>query len=317
MPPSKPNPLENTLASILARRGSRNQLRQLPPPPDPQTTATTKPPIDFSSNDYLSLSTSPLLHRTYLSHLHHHLDHSPPISTPTPTQAPPNFQLGSTASRLLFPPSSPAHALLCHLETTIADFHHAPAGLLFNSAMDANIGLLSCVPQPGDVVLYDELVHASVHDGMRGSRVGRGARLKFRHNVVREREGWREGVERDGEVEQRGEGAGRSLEGLLREVVKEERFRESKRNVFVVVEGVYSMDGDIAPLREVIEVVEEWLPAGNGYVIVDEAHSVGVLGQQGRGLVCELGLEDRVWARVLGFGKAMGCSGGKISRSHL
>lgn len=77
------------------------------------------------------------------------------------------------------------------------------------------------------------------------------------------------------------------------------------------------MDGDIAPLREVIEVVEQWLPARNGYVIVDEAHSVGMLGQQGRGLVCELGLEDKVWARVLGFGKAMGCSGGKISRSHL
>jgi 8-amino-7-oxononanoate synthase len=88
-------------------------------------------------------------------------------------------------------------------------------------------------------------------------------------------------------------------------------FRSGKRNVFVAAEGVYSMDGDVAPLADIVDCVERCLPQGNGYVIVDEAHSLGIFGERGRGLVCDLGLETRVWARVLGFGKAMGCSGGE------
>lgn len=71
------------------------------------------------------------------------------------------------------------------------------------------------------------------------------------------------------------------------------------------------MDGDAAPLKEVVECVEKRLPLGNGYIIVDEAHSTGIFGSQGRGLVCHLGLESRIWGRVHTFGKAMGCSGGE------
>ncbi len=260
--------LNDVLAGLLARRQTRNQLRRL----------TLAPPnaADFSSNSYLSLSSQPDVQRAFLDRLQ--------------AAASPSL-LGSGGSRLLDGNSTLAE----DLERTIARFHHAPAGLLFNSAMDANVGLFGCVPQPGDVVVYDELVHASVHDGMRLSRAGR--KLSFGHSRV-----W-------------GADDGSSLEGVLRALLTGPEgtlVASGKRNVFVVVEGVYSMDGDVAPLVDVVDCVERCLPGKNGYVVVDEAHSTGVFGDRGRGLVCELGLEGRVWARVLGFGKAMGCSGGEL-----
>ncbi|KAB5584963.1 pyridoxal phosphate-dependent transferase [Coniochaeta sp. 2T2.1] len=279
------SPLDARLAALLDRRRARNQLRTL----------TTVPPgtADFSSNGYLSLSTHPAVQAAFLAQLQE--------------QAPRSL-LGSGGSRLLDGNSSRAE----RLERTIADFHRAPAGLLFNSAMDANLGLFSCVPQPGDAVIYDELIHASVHDGLRLSRVGVDKRIAFAHNCV-----WRNE-----------KNAGRKLKPLetvlldLQTGVDGHLFQSGERNVFIAVEGVYSMDGDVAPLKGIVACVSRSLPAGNGYLIVDEAHSTGIFGDRGRGLVCELGLEDGVWAQVLGFGKAMGCSGGIVlcsetTRSYL
>jgi 8-amino-7-oxononanoate synthase len=167
-----------------------------------------------------------------------------------------------------------------NLERDIAAFHNADAGLLFNSGFDANVGLVSCLPQPGDVVVYDELIHASAHDGMRLSRAGR--RVSFKHNCVY------------------GEGG---LDDVLSGIGGE-------KSVFILVEGVYSMDGDVAPLKEIVESVKSRVPT-NGYIIVDEAHSTGIFGYQGRGLVCELGLEKEIFARLHTFGKAMSSFGGE------
>ncbi|KAK2045227.1 aminotransferase class I and II [Colletotrichum somersetense] len=194
----------------------------------------------------------------------------------------------------------------------IAAFHRGPAGLLFNSGFDANVGLFACAPQPGDVVVYDELIHASVHDGMRLSRAAK--KLAFAHNTVEEpvaAAGVRKWPPSLSEV----------LAGLT-DGDGGRQVKDGSRRVFVAVEGVYSMDGDVAPLRRVVECVERHLPRGNGLVIVDEAHSTGLLGARGRGLVCDLGLEDRVWARVHTFGKAMSCSGAivlcsQITRAYL
>lgn len=86
--------------------------------------------------------------------------------------------------------------------------------------------------------------------------------------------------------------------------------RNGRRNVFVAIEAIYSMDGDVANLLEIVELVERLLPTGNGHVIVDEAHATGVLGPRGRGLVCELQLQNRVFARLHTFGKALACGGG-------
>jgi 8-amino-7-oxononanoate synthase len=93
--------------------------------------------------------------------------------------------------------------------------------------------------------------------------------------------------------------------------------RDGITNVFICVEGVYSMDGDVADLKNVVRRVDEHLPAGNGFIIVDEAHSTGVLGERGRGLVSECGLEDEIWCRVLGFGKGVGCAGGTSFDFHF
>lgn len=274
--------MDQVLAKHLDRRESRSLLRSL----------TLVPPgmVDFSSNSYLSLSAQPSVKASFLARLQ-----AAAASDPyTPL-------LGSGGSRLLDGNSTRAE----FLEKTLAAFHNAPASLLFNSAMDANIGLLSCVPQPGDVIVYDELAHASIHDGMRQSRADQ--RIPFAHNSI-----WPKSVVASSGSRQELD----PLQDVLVRVLQAENghfFRSGQRNVFVVVEGVYSMDGDTAPLKDVVQCVERCLPAGNGLVIVDEAHSVGVFGEKGRGLVCELALEDRVWARVLGFGKAMGCSGGMCS----
>ncbi|KHN94342.1 Pyridoxal phosphate-dependent transferase, major domain protein [Metarhizium album ARSEF 1941] len=274
--------LDATFESLLARREHQGRLRRL----------TYREPgvVDFSSNGYLSLSTNSDIKAAYLSHL----------------QSPSNeFSLGSCGSRLLDgnTPSSE------NLESLIAGFHGASAGLLFNSGFEANTGLFSCAPQPGDCVVYDELIHASVHDGIKLSRA---RAIPFAHSCVR-----------PGDV--RDSSKRRPLDVVLSDLLNGSdghELRSGRVNVFVAVEGVYSMDGDVAPLRDIVECVEKRLSQGNGHVIVDEAHSTGCVGDRGRGLVCQLGLEERVWARVHTFGKAMGCAGAIVlctptTRSYL
>ncbi|KAH6844741.1 pyridoxal phosphate-dependent transferase [Chaetomium sp. MPI-CAGE-AT-0009] len=297
--------LDHVLASLLDRRRERNQLRSL--------TTVPNGTVDFSSNDYLSLSSQPAVQRAFLARLQGavSLSSTPPADHSTR----PSSLLGSGGSRLLDGNSLFAESL----ESMLADFHSAQAGLLFNSAMDANVGLFSCVPQPGDVIIHDNLIHASVHDGMRLSRASK--RIPFAHSRVWE-ETPRPGTTLSVGASSSGEN---SLEAVLRALLQGPegaQFRSGQRNVFVAVEGVYSMDGDIPPLADIVDCVERYLSKGNGYIIVDEAHSAGIFGDCGRGLVCELGLEKRVWARVLGFGKAIGCAGGMVlcsptTRSYL
>lgn len=256
--------LDSLLAARLKDRESRSQLRRLTTPPAEN--------VDFSSNSYLSLSQVPEVRKAYHSLIQNHA-------------SPPPF-LGSGGSRLLDGNSALAETL----ERDIAAFHGAPAGLLFNSGFDANVGLFSCVPQPGDVIVYDELIHASAHDGMRLSRAGR--KIPFRHNTV-----YKETLS-----------GTKSLDVVLSEL--DQKVIDGKKSVFVAVEGVYSMDGDIAPLRQIVDCVKHRLPRGNGYLFVDEAHSTGIFGDSGRGLVSELGLEHDIFARLNTFGKAMSSFGG-------
>lgn len=157
--------------------------------------------------------------------------------------------------------------------------------MLFNSGFDANEGFFACVPQGGDVVVFDAFIHASVREGMRLSRAGRC--VKFEHNSVSD------------------------LEKILFEILKDEKIRDGGKNIFVAVESLYSMDGDLCPLKEIVELVEKMLPDGNGHIVVDEAHANGIYGIQGRGIVCSLGLEHKIFARLHTFGKAIGCNGGK------
>jgi len=246
--------LKTKLETALTSRDKRHIRRRLPDIPPYELT-------DFASNDYLSLSTSQHLRTHFLSKL---------------STAP--LILGSPGSRLLV--NSPAHT---QLEHRLRQFFHTQAALLFNSGFDANVGFFSCIPHRGDVIVYDEYVHASVHDGMRASRVD--ALVPFTHNSVE----------------------------ALREALATARNRTGNgQSVFVAVESLYSMDGTFAPLTEMVEVIDEIFPAGNAYLIVDEAHSTGIYGPQGRGRVAMLGLEDRVLARLHTFGKALAASGAVI-----
>lgn len=245
--------LDARMQYLLDRRRKNSTLRNLTLPKPGQ--------IDFSSNDFLSLSTNTRLKDAYLTELQ-------------TSQLP----LGSGGSRLLDGNSVYAEIL----ERDIAKFHGAEAGLLWNSGFDANAGFFSCVPQPGDVIVFDELVHASVHDGMRLSRAAQ--KVPFEHNSVPD----------------------------LRRVLNEVAQLPSRCNVFIAVEAIYSMDGDVAPLRQIVDTTIEILGEGRGYIVVDEAHSTGVLGFEGRGLVCELGLEGRMFARLHTFGKALAGNGGTL-----
>lgn len=266
MPPTrtmKCSPLEESMRTILSKRKTNSTFRALNLPPTNS--------IDFSSNDFLSLSKSSLLKTAFLQEL----------------ESSPDFRLGSGGSRLLDGNSAYAE----QLEQDITAFHGAPSGLLFNSGFDANSGFFSCVPQPGDLVVHDEHIHASVHEGLRLSRAG--ARVSFAHNSL-------EDLRRI----------------LLQYIQQDQLIQVGQRSVFVAIESLYSMDGDLAPIKEIVELVEELLPSGNGHIVVDEAHSNGVYGPQGRGIVCKLGLEDRISARLHTFGKGLACNGGMFSLSH-
>jgi 8-amino-7-oxononanoate synthase len=178
-------------------------------------------------------------------------------------------QNGATGSRLL----SGNHPLFHTIETILSEFHQSESALIFNSGYDANVGFFSSVPQRGDVILYDEYIHASIRDGIQLSNA---KAYKFKHNDL----------------------------GSLDEMLK----RIQHDTIYVVTESVFSMDGDSPDLVKLSQICKE----NNAYLIVDEAHAVGVFGKRGIGLVQELGLENDVFARLVTFGKAMGCHGATI-----
>lgn len=183
------------------------------------------------------------------------------------------LQNGSTGSRLLSGNSAYAE----ELENYLAALFKAEKSLIFNSGYNANLSILSALAGKGDTIIYDEYIHASLKDGARLSLANR---FSFRHN---------------------------DLEDLKNKLTR------ASGEKFIVVESVYSMDGDLAPLTTLVEICEEF----GAHLIVDEAHSTGLWGERGEGLCCELGLENKILARVYTFGKAMGMHGACIAGSRI
>lgn len=204
--------------------------------------------IDFYSNDYLGIAR---------------------------LESPVTGAHGATGSRLI----SGNYSQVEELEDYAAEFFRQPAALLFNSGYSANLGLLSCVPQRGDTIIYDEYCHASIRDGIQLSNADA---YKFRHN---------------------------DTEHL------QKRLKTAKGTVYVVVEAIYSMDGDDHNLPWLGQICE----AHGAHLIVDEAHSGGVYGKFGRGLV---GGEEaflgtiKVFAKIITFGKAFGSHGAMVLGSQ-
>jgi 8-amino-7-oxononanoate synthase len=230
--------------SPLNKRRAAGSLRSL--------RLTTAGSIDFCSNDYLGFARSKELSALIGAQ-----------NCPEETR-----MNGSTGSRLL----SGNSLLAEELEESIAGFHGAESALIFNSGYDANLGLFSCMARRTDTILYDELSHASIIDGVRLSTAHS---FKFRHNDLYH------------------------LEELL---------KKSGGTKYVGVEAVYSMGGDFAPLPEMAVLCEKY----DARLIVDEAHATGVFGKKGEGRVAELALENSVFARMHTFGKALGVHGAVV-----
>ncbi|WP_259069692.1 aminotransferase class I/II-fold pyridoxal phosphate-dependent enzyme [Mucilaginibacter sp. X4EP1] len=236
--------IEKSIERKLEERQSAGNYRTL----KPESTL-----IDFCSNDYLGFSRSSLL-KTMIDEeitLHHTISN------------------GSTGSRLLTGNST----YIEELEKQIAVTHNSEACLIFNSGYDANLGLFSSLPQRGDTIITDELIHASIIDGARLSYANR---YTFKHNDL---------------------------------LSLEDKLKQARGNCYVVIESVYSMDGDTPPIDDILRLTEKY----NAALIVDEAHALGL---HKYGLIDET-TSKRIFARVITFGKALGCHGAAVIGSNL
>ena len=190
--------LPKKLQEKLDQRVKSNSLRQLP---------RESFPIDFSSNDYLGFATSEsIFNKTHQLLLDRNIQ-----------------QNGATGSRLL----SGNHELYREVEAQLCKFHNSEAALLFNSGYDANIGFFSTVPQRGDVILYDEFIHASIRDGI---GMGHAKSYKFKHN---------------------------NLTDLQERIQKVKQVNKTYQEIYVVTESVFSMDGDSPDLKALVALCKK------------------------------------------------------------
>ncbi len=192
------------------------------------------------------------------------------------------YGVGAGASRLICGSLAPFH----DLEEALADFKKTEASLSFSSGYTAAIGTIGALVSKGDVVVLDKLVHACVVDAARLC----GAKIRvFAHNDLED------------------------LADKLKWAAGNSRHRPpATRHTLIVTESIFSMDGDAAPLREIVALKEKY----GAWLMVDEAHATGVCGKGGRGLADELGVAHRVDIRMGTLGKALGASGGFICGSR-
>ncbi|MDB5708373.1 MAG: 8-amino-7-oxononanoate synthase [Sphingomonas bacterium] len=207
--------------------------------------------LDFSSNDYLGLADAPQLREAVAAALAR------------------GVAIGSGGSRLLRG-NDPEHEAL---EAEAATFFGSETALFFSSGYAANTALLSTLPQRGDLVVHDALVHASAHEGM---RLGRADHVATPHNDA----------------------------GAVDDAIAAWRRGGATGRPWIAVESLYSMDGDRAPLADLVAVAERH----EAMLLIDEAHATGVFGESGRGLAANLEGRDNV-ITLRTCGKALGCEG--------
>ena len=239
-------------------------LREMSAPQAVHTVIDGKPVISLSSNNYLGLTTHPKLVDAALKAVR-------------------DFGVGTGAVRRIAGDTT----LIEELERRLADFKHVEAVLTVQSGLTANSGTIPAVTGDHDLIVSDELNHASIIDGVRLSRASRAV---FPHRDV------------DG------------LEKVLREARASGGPNGPYRSILVITDGVFSMDGDIAPLPGICDVADRYEAA----VMVDDAHASGVLGRNGRGTIDHFDLHGRVDIQVGTLSKAVGVMGGYIAgRQHL
>jgi glycine C-acetyltransferase len=247
--------LVDDLAELRAK-GLFRPLRVLDSAQGPEAVVDGKRVINLSSNNYLGLTTHPQLKEAMIKATEH-------------------WGAGSGAVRTIAGTMEPHE----ELERRLAEFKHTEASLVFQSGFTANVGLLQVLVSEPDVIISDELNHASIIDGIRLSRAERSI---FKH---------------------------RDMDDLERHLAK----HAGKRAKLVVTDGVFSMDGDIAPLAQIVERAE----AHGALVMVDDAHASGVLGANGRGTVNHFKLDGRVDFQMGTLSKAIGVLGGYVASSQV
>ncbi len=247
------------LASVRAK-GRYRSLKTIEGEQGPRVSMGGREIVLLCSNNYLGLANHPRLRRAA-------------------KDAVDRYGTSSAASRLV----SGTMSLHQELEDALAEFKDADGALVFNCGYMANVGIISSLSGPEDVVFSDELNHASIIDGCRLSRAKVAV---YPHKDMD------------------------ALEDLLR--------KEGGNRRLIVVDGVFSMDGDIASLPEIANLAEDY----GAFLMVDEAHATGVLGERGAGTVEYFGLTERVPIQMGTLGKALGgfgayVAGSKILREYL
>ena len=209
--------------------------------------------VNLSSNNYLGLSNHPRVKQAAIDAVN-------------------KYGAGAGAVRTIVG----NYDLIGQLEDLLAEFKHEEAVMCFQSGLNCNIGTIQAIVEKGDLIISDELNHASIIDGVRLSRADKAI---FRHADT----------------------------DHLEEILKEKR--EQYRNVLIITNGVFSMDGDLAPLPKIVELAEKY----NAMTYVDDAHGSGVLGKSGRGTVDHFGLHGRVDFIIGTLSKAIGVVGGYVA----
>ena len=255
--------MQGRFVEALAERKAKGQYRKLRAFNSPRAGFVSREGreyIDFSSNDYLGFGKNADIYANTFQYL---LGKN--IS-----------ENGATGSRLI----SGNHPLYLELENYLSNFHQVESALVFNSGYDANIGFFSAVPQRNDLVFYDELIHASIRDGI---KMGIAKSHKFKHNDLED-------------LKSKIEVLVQAQSGIL------------DINIYVITESIFSMDGDSPDLK----AFAEFCSSNGFYLVVDEAHAVGVFGRKGTGLIQELELQKQIFARIITFGKALGSHGAAV-----
>lgn len=215
--------------------------------------------VDFTSNDYLALASAPRMRKAVAA----------AIEAGTP--------IGSGGSRLLRG-NCEEHEML---EAEAARFFRAETALFFGGGYVANFAVLTTLPQRGDLLVLDSLVHASIHEG---ARAGRAESCLTAHNDPQ----------------------------AVEDAIRDWRAKGGTGRVWIVVESLYSMDGDLAPLEELIAIADRY----DAFLVVDEAHATGVYGAQGRGLTASYEGRDNLIV-VHTCGKALGAAGAIVTMTRV
>ncbi|QOZ24202.1 8-amino-7-oxononanoate synthase [Bradyrhizobium sp. CCBAU 51753] len=214
---------------------------------------------DFASNDYLALASAPRMKKALFTAL----DAGTPI--------------GAGGSRLLRGNCEEHEAL----EADAARFFRAETALFFGGGYIANFAVLTTLPQQGDLLVLDSLVHASIHEGARAGRA------EFRISTHNDPQS-------------------------IEDTIGDWRAKGGKGRVWIVVESLYSMDGDFAPLKDLVAIAERY----EAFLVVDEAHATGVYGEQGRGLTAPYDGRENLLV-VHTCGKALGAAGALVTASGI